>query len=129
MTIQLSNPPSLHTPSGYSHLAMLTGGELILLAGQVPLDAQGGLVGKDDFAAQTEQVFRNLLGALEAVGAGPGNLAKLTTFVTDASNLSAFRQVRDRFLDPAHLPASTLVQIGRLARPEFLVEIEAIALR
>lgn len=129
MAIQLSNPPSLHTPSGYSQLAVLTGGDLILLAGQVPLDSQGGLVGKDDFAAQTEQVFRNLLGALDAVGAGPRNLVKLTTYVTDASKLSVFREVRDRFLDPAHPPASTLVQIGRLARPEFLVEIEAIALR
>lgn len=129
MAIQLSNPPSLPTPSGYSQLAVVTGGNLILLAGQVPLDAEGHLVGKDDFGAQAEQVFRNLLRALEAVGAGPRDLVKLTTFVTDASHLPTFRQVRDRMLDPTHPPASTFVQIGRLARPEFLVEIEGIALR
>lgn len=129
MAILFANPPALPAPSGYSQMAVLTGGDLILIAGQVPLDAEGRLVGKDDFGAQTEQVFQNLLRALEAVGAGPRNLVKLTTYVTDAAHLPHFRAVRDRVLDPAHPPASTFVQIGRLARPEFLVEIEGIALR
>jgi enamine deaminase RidA (YjgF/YER057c/UK114 family) len=70
-----------------------------------------------------------LLAALAAAGARPADLVKLTTFVTGMTQLAAFRAVRDQFLDPARLPASTLVQITRLFRPEFLIEIEAFAVR
>ena len=62
-------------------------------------------------------------------GSGRWKPLKLTTFVTDISQLQAFRTARDQFLDPAHLPASTLVQVARLFRPEFLIEIEALAVR
>jgi enamine deaminase RidA (YjgF/YER057c/UK114 family) len=93
------------------------------------LDARGAIVGPGDFALQATQVFRNLVAALEAAGAGPRNLVKLTTFVTDLSDLAVFRQVRDQFLDPAYPPASTLVQVSRLFRPEFLIEVEALAFR
>jgi enamine deaminase RidA (YjgF/YER057c/UK114 family) len=126
-TIQFINPPTLPAPPGYSQLAVLSGGSLVVIAGQVALDAQGTLVGPGNFTLQTAQVFRNLLAALEAAGAGPRHLVKLTTFVTDLSELAAFRQVRDQFLDPTHPPASTLVQVSRLFRPEFLIEIEALA--
>ena len=91
------------------------------MAGQVALDREGQLVGPSDFAAQTTQVFKNLMAARD--------LVKLTTFVTDLSRLADFRKVRDQFLDPAHAPGSTLVQVSRLFRPEFLIEIEAIAVR
>jgi enamine deaminase RidA (YjgF/YER057c/UK114 family) len=128
-TIQFINPPTLPTPPGYSQLAVLSGGALIVIAGQVALDAQGAIVGPGDFALQATQVFRNLVAALEAAGAGPRNLIKLTTFVTDLSDLAVFRQVRDQFLDPAYPPASTLVQVSRLFRPEFLIEVEALAFR
>ena len=127
--IRFVNPSTLPTPPGYSQVAVIGGGELIVIAGQVALDPQGALVGAGDFEAQTTQVFRNLMMALEAVGAGPGSLVKLTTFVTDVSQLASFRKVRDRFLDPAHPPASTLVQVARLFRPEFLIEVEALAVR
>jgi enamine deaminase RidA (YjgF/YER057c/UK114 family) len=128
-TIHLLNPPTLPPPPGYSQLAVATGGELIVIAGQVALDATGAVVGAGDFAAQATQVFRNLIAALEAADARPVNLIKLTIFVTDMSQLAAYRTIRDRFLDPAHLPASTLVQVAQLFRPEFLIEIEALALR
>jgi enamine deaminase RidA (YjgF/YER057c/UK114 family) len=128
-TIQLINPPTLPTPPGYSQLAVVSGGTLIVIAGQVALDAQGTVVGPGDFAAQTAQVFRNLLAALSAAGAGPRDLVKLTTFVTDLGHLAVFRQVRDQFLDAAHPPASTLVQVTRLFRPDFLIEVEALAVR
>lgn len=127
--IRLINPPSLPAPPGYSQLAVVAGGELIVIAGQVAQDPQGNIVGPGDFAAQATQTFRKLIAALEAAGAGPRNLVKLTTFVTDISHLSAFRSARDQFLDPAHSPASTLVQVARLFRPEFLIEIEALAVR
>ncbi len=128
-SIQLINPPTIAPPPGYSHVAVVSGGSLIVIAGQVALDASGAVVGAGDFAAQAVQVFRNLVAALEAVGAGPRNLVKLTTFVTDLSNLAAFREARDRFIDVAHPPASTLVQVTRLFRPEFLIEVEALAVR
>lgn len=128
-SFRLLNPPTLPAPPGYSQVAVVGAGELIVIAGQVALDAQGTLVGPGDFHAQAMQVFRNLLAALEAVGATPRNIVKLTTFVTDISQLPAFRAARDTFLDPAAPPTSTLVQVARLFRPEFLIEVEAIAVR
>lgn len=128
-SIQLINPPTLAVPPGYSQVAVVSGGSLIAIAGQVALDASGAVVGAGDFALQATQVFRNLVAALEAAGAGPRNLVKLTTFVTDLSNLVAFREARDRIIDHTHPPASTLVQVTRLFRPEFLIEVEALAVR
>jgi enamine deaminase RidA (YjgF/YER057c/UK114 family) len=128
-TIQRINPPTLPTPPGYSQLAVASGGSLIIIAGQVALDTQGQVIGLGNFAAQTTQVFRNLVAALDAAGASPRHLVKLTTFVTDLSHLPVFRQVRDQFLDPGHPPASTLVQVSGLFRPEFLIEVEAMAYR
>ena len=128
-TVRLLDPSTLAPPPGYSQLAVVSGGDLIVIAGQVAVDATGALVGLGDFAVQAEQVFRNLVAALAAAGATTADLVKLTTFVTDMSQLGAFRAARDRFLDPAHPPASTLVQVTRLFRPEFLIEVEAIAAR
>jgi enamine deaminase RidA (YjgF/YER057c/UK114 family) len=128
-SIERINPPTLPTPPGYSQLVIASGGSTLYIAGQVALDREGKLVGPGDFAAQTAQVFRNLVAALEAGGATTRHLVKLNTFVTDLSALPEFRRVRDQFLDPAHPPTSTLVQVTRLFRPEFLIEIEAIALR
>lgn len=127
--IQLINPPSLPTVPGYSQVVTVAGGDLVFIAGQVSLDASGAVVGAGDFAAQATQTFHNLMDALEAAGTSASNLIKLTTFVTDMSQLATFRTVRDQFLDPANLPASTLVQVSRLFRQEFLIEIEAIAVR
>jgi enamine deaminase RidA (YjgF/YER057c/UK114 family) len=128
-TIQLINPDTLPTPPGYSQLAVASGGSLIVIAGQVALDNQNQIVGLGNFAAQATQVFRNLIAALDAAGASTRHLVKLTTFVTDVSDLPVFRQVRDQFLDPEHPPTSTLVQVSRLFRPEFLIEVEAMAYR
>lgn len=127
--VRLINPPALPVVPGYSQVATVHSGDLVVVAGQVALDARGNTVGIGDFAAQATQVFENLSAALEAAGASLAQLVKLTTFVTDMTHLPTFRSVRDRFLDPAHLPASTLVQVSQLFRPEFLIEIEALAVR
>ncbi len=74
-------------------------------------------------------MFRNLRAALDAVGVTPRQVIKLTTFVTDISQLPAFRAARDMFLDPTAPPTSTLVQVSQLFRPEFLIEVEAMAVR
>ena len=123
------NPPTLAKPPGYTHVVETpAGGRTVYVAGQVAWDAQGQLVGPGDFAAQADQVFRNLQAALEDRGGGLGDVVKLTTYVLDVANLGAFRQVRDQFIPPGpNVPASTLVEVSKLARPEFLIEIEAIA--
>lgn len=107
----------------------MRGGRTIYVSGQVALDGAGKVVGAGDFRAQTEQVFANLNHALAAAGANFGHVVKLTMFVTELSpeNLAALRDVRDRYIDAAHGPASSLVAITRLFRPELLVEIEVIA--
>ena len=108
-SVRLLNPPTLPPPPGYSQVAVVGDGELIVIAGQVALDAQGNVVGPGDFHAQAIQVFRNLLAALDAVGATSRNLVKLTTFVTDISQLPAFRAARDMFLDPTAPRSSPFV--------------------
>ena len=124
------NPPELPPPPGYTQLVEVVGGRTLDIAGQVALDADGKLVGPGDLAAQTEQVFRNLDLAVRARGGGISDVVKLTTYMLDVGGLMTFRQVRDRFIPPGPaVPASTLVQVSRLFRPEFLIEIEALAFR
>ena len=126
-TINFINPPELSAPPGYSHVAEIRGGRIVYIAGQVALDREGKLVGKGDFEAQTDQVFRNLTAALAAVGCTPANIAKLTIFMRDANQIGVFRKARDRFLGGLTPPASTLLEISRLATEDFLIEIEAVA--
>lgn len=114
--------------NGYRH-AVAASGELVFVSGQVPLTADGELVGPDDAVAQTEQVFRNLGSALASAGVGWGQVVKLTYFLTDIADLAAVRSVRDSYLDPSRLPASSLVQVAALVNPAFKVEIEAVAAR
>ncbi len=121
------DPPTLPSPPGYSQVTLAPPGTLVVISGQVALDQRGNLVGPGDPVAQTRQAFSNLLAALAAAGAGPQHVLKLTTYVTDMAMLPAFRAVRDEFLDPRCPPASTLVQVPCLFRPEFLIEIEALA--
>lgn len=121
-----SNPPALHKPMGYTHVVEVVPRRTIYISGQVAFDQAGALVGPGDLKAQTEQVFKNLTAALESCGATLENVAKITIFMLDATQIQIYRDVRDRYF-PANLPASTLVQVVRLARPEWLIEIEAIA--
>ncbi len=93
-----SNPPELGTPPGYSQIVEVRASRLIFISGQTALDAGGNLVGKNDFAAQAGQVFHNLAVALRQRGCDPSHLVKLTVFLTDMSNLAAYREARNRFL-------------------------------
>jgi enamine deaminase RidA (YjgF/YER057c/UK114 family) len=121
------NPPTLFPPTGYSHVAEVRGGKLVFLAGQVALDRHGSAVGPGDYRAQAEQVFRNLESALASAGATFRDVVKLTYYVLDASHLPEIREVRDRFIDPKRPPTSTAVQVAQLARPQFLLEVDAVA--
>jgi enamine deaminase RidA (YjgF/YER057c/UK114 family)/quinol monooxygenase YgiN len=124
--IERMNPQGLSTPTGYTHVVSTRGGRTIYIAGQVALDAKGQLVGKGDLAAQTTQVFENLAIALKASGATFANVVKTNYYMRDASQVAVIRQIRSKYFT-AELPASTLVEVPRLANPDFLIEIEAIA--
>jgi enamine deaminase RidA (YjgF/YER057c/UK114 family) len=124
------NPPGLGTPPGYSQVVDVRAGRIIFIAGQTALDDAGELVGKNDFAAQAAQVFKNLGVALQSVGCTAGNLVKLTVFLKDMNDLPTYREARNRFFattTPPAAPAVTLVEVSRLYGPDFLIEIEAIA--
>jgi enamine deaminase RidA (YjgF/YER057c/UK114 family) len=124
------SPPQLPKPVGYSHLAAISGGTLVYIAGQVALDSSGNMVGKGDYPAQLRQVFANLNTALEAAGGGFKNVVKLNYYIVDTverSEFFAYREVRDKYVDTANPPVATVVIVRGLFLPEFLVEIEAIA--
>ncbi len=127
-SLRFLNPPTLSKPSGYSHVVEFVGpGRLIYIAGQVPLDRDGKLVGPGDFRAQATQIFENLRSALEAVGAGFGHVVKTNNYLVDVSHRPILREVRERYLNNGAPPASTLIGVTALAFPEWLVEIEAVA--
>jgi reactive intermediate/imine deaminase len=126
MPQHLIQPEGLPPTNGYSHVVSFTG-TMVMVSGQVPLDAEGRLVGPDDARAQTRQVFHNLQMALAAAGARMADLVKLTVFLTNMADLADFREVRDEFVDPWRPPASSLVQVSALVHPAFRIEIEAVA--
>jgi enamine deaminase RidA (YjgF/YER057c/UK114 family) len=129
--VRLFNPSTIHKPFGYTHVAEVTTGKVIYLSGQVAFDRDGNLVGKDDYQAQLRQVFTNLAAALKDAGATFQNVVKLNYYCVDsvdpAIQITAVRTVRDEFVNTAAPPASTFVVVRRLARPEFLIEVEAVA--
>jgi reactive intermediate/imine deaminase len=125
--IHFVNPSTLATPPGYTHVVEVTRGRTVFISGQIALDQSGNIVGPHDFRAQTQQVFENLKAALTAVGADFTHVVKLNIYVIDMSQLLALREVRDRYINTQNPPASTLVEVRRLAREELLLEIEAIA--
>lgn len=121
------NPPGLVKPNGYTHVVVSADGRTVYIAGQVPYDSAGNLVGGSDFKAQAERVFANLRVALGSVHASFSDVVKTTTFITDAKQVPAVREIRTRYFDPKRPPANTLLVVSALARPELLIEIEAIA--
>jgi enamine deaminase RidA (YjgF/YER057c/UK114 family) len=128
MTLELINPKDLPTPPTYTHVAVATGTTLVFVAGQEPEDADGKLVGAGDLAVQARQVFGNLGRALAAAGARPEQVAKITIFVVDyqRDRLPVIEEGRV-VLFRDHKPPDTLVGVETLSRPEFLIEVEAIA--
>lgn len=120
------NPPGLTRPSGYTHVVVSSDGRTAYIAGQVAFDSVGQVVGPGDFRAQAAQVFSNLGRALASVGATFGDVMKTTTYITDVRNLGMLREARARYFDSARPPANTLIPVGALARPELLLEIEAV---
>ena len=130
VSIRRINPPELGVPPGYSQVVEVRGGRIIFIAGQTALDRNGEVVGKANFAQQAAQVFQNLNIALQSVSCTAVNLIKLTVFLRNMDNLSAYREARNRFfatVTPPAAPAVTLVEVSRLYGPDFMIEIEAVA--
>ena len=124
------SPKTLMPPAGYSHIAKVNSGTMVYLAGQVSSDASGKLIGEGDFEAQVEQVFRNLGIAVEAAGGAMADIVKLNIYLVaeiDQADVPKMRAIRDRYVNAEKPPASTLVVVSRLARPGWLIEIEAVA--
>jgi enamine deaminase RidA (YjgF/YER057c/UK114 family) len=128
MTLERINPEGLTTPTAYTHVIVATGSRLVFIAGQEPEDAQGNLVGPGDLAAQARQVFANLGHALAAAGARPEQVAKITIYVVhhQPENLPVIEEARVALFGD-HKPADTLVGVATLARPEYLIEVDAVA--
>lgn len=101
-------------------------GRTVYVSGLVATNAAGDLVGAGDVVEQTRQIFRNLKLILDAAGATPADVAKVTIFMRDVSQRPLINPIRQEFFGP-HRPASTLVETSRLVRDEYLLEIEAVA--
>jgi 2-iminobutanoate/2-iminopropanoate deaminase len=111
----------------YTHVVTVSGsGKIVFLAGQLARDGNGNLVGKGDMRAQIQQVGENLKAGLEAAGATLADLVKTNTFVTDYEEYAKHGDMRLKYFGPA-TPTSTTVEISRLADPDAMIEIEAIA--
>lgn len=129
MKKEFLTPSTLGTPVGYSHVVTVQGGKLIILSGQVAINARNEIVGRDDLAAQTKQVFENIALALKSVKATFADVVKLTYYIVNYR--FEYRQtildIRDQYVSLEDPPASTLLGVQALALPEFLIEIEATA--
>jgi reactive intermediate/imine deaminase len=126
-TVTFINPDSMPPASGYTHVVEVKNCRMLFISGQVPLDRDGALIGQGDLAAQTDQVFKNIKGALEAAGAGFAEVVKLTLYMTDIAQIQVVREVRDRFVNKQNPPASSAVEVSRLVSEHFLIEVDAVA--
>jgi len=114
-------------PAGYSQVVEVRGGRTLYISGQIAVDSSGNLVGSGDFTAQVKQVFANLKARLDEADASFNDVVKLNLYLIDADNLQMVREIRDTYINRKAPPASTLVVVKQLVRPELLVEVDAIA--
>jgi len=126
------NPPNAPPVQGlYSHVARVAPGELAFIAGQVAIDTKGSAVGVGDVRGQVEQVFANLGVILADLGVGFEAVVQFTTYLTRADSIAAFMAARGeifpKLFPGGKYPPNTLLVVDRLVKPEFLLEVEAIA--
>jgi enamine deaminase RidA (YjgF/YER057c/UK114 family) len=130
MTLQLINPAGLPPQDTYTQVVVAVGTTMVFIAGQEPEDALGNSVAPGDLAAQARHVYANLGRALAAAGARPDQVARINIDVVDyqPEYLPVIEQARVGLFGD-HKPADTLIGVARLARPEFLIEVDAIAVK
>jgi 2-iminobutanoate/2-iminopropanoate deaminase len=122
------NPWQWQDRSGFSQAWRVDGASsLVFVSGQASISADGQFVGEDDFYAQVRLVFENLRTVLDQAGATLENVVKLTVFLTDMNRLPDYTRIKGTFFS-GEQPASTAVGVAALARPEMMVEVEALAI-
>ncbi len=129
MAAEFLNPPSLCPTFGWTHVVSVSGGKTIYISGQVGINEKGEVVGKGDMKRQTEQAFENIRLALAAAGASFQQVVKTNLYVVGlrAEHVPLIREVRSRYVWAEHPPSSTLVGVSALVGPDWLIEIEAVA--
>ena len=121
------NPETMRTPFGiFSNAAMAGPGQLYFISGQVAVDVNGQVVGTGDIRAQTRQVLENIKAALAAVGGTMDDIVCVNVFVVNMEHLATIHEVRAEYWQRDY-PASTLVQVAGLVHPDYLIEINAVA--
>lgn len=127
--IEYKNSEKVFSIKGLSQSVSIDCGtsKMILLSGQVPLDAKGNLVGLDNVEKQTEQIFKNIEIILKEYGGTGKDIVKLGIFITDISKTPDFRKVRDLYVNLQTPPVSSLVEVSKLFRDDVLIEVEATA--
>ncbi|MGH7826609.1 MAG: RidA family protein [Candidatus Binatia bacterium] len=127
MTPERINPATLRPPAEY-YAHVTKAGNMVFVAGQAAVDKDGKMVGVGDITAQAEEVFRQLQECVRSAGTDLSHVVKLNTYLTRPEDNRPVGAVRSKYLrDAGLLPASTMVIVARLARPEMLIEIECIA--
>jgi reactive intermediate/imine deaminase len=122
---QYINPEALSRSRGYSQVVKV--GNTVYIAGQISAGPDGSVVGKGDPESQARQVWRNIEAAVKAAGGTLQNVVKTTTYVTNIQYAAAVRKVREELFQSSNPPTSTLLVVAGLASPDYMVEIEAIA--
>jgi len=126
-TIEPYAAKSVYDPPAYAQAVKVTGAQTILyIAGQVAYTADGGVAHPGDFKAQARACLQALKAQVEAGGGTMASIVKVNTYVTDMRYRPEYARIRGEFFGPK-MPASTLVAISALAFPDFLIEIEAVA--
>ena len=120
-------PKTMWKPSGsYSQVVTTEPGRMVFVAGQVAMTEEGKTVGIGDVRAQAKQALRNVIAGVEAAGGTKNDIVTMTVFSTDARYHPDINAVRREIFE-SDFPASTMVQVVALARPELLIEINATA--
>ena len=121
-----TNPPGVYAPvPHYSQVARA--GNTLYISGQLAIDERGELVGPNDPLAQARQAWKNLVGVLAAYGASPRQLVKTNTYITHHAYRPMAGQARDEIFPQPPYPPSTLVVVASLADPQYLIELEGVA--
>jgi enamine deaminase RidA (YjgF/YER057c/UK114 family) len=128
MALKCINPEGISTPETFTHAIVSKGGRTVFIAGQVAEDSAGNLIGAGDMVAQSRQVFANIGRCLEAAGARPDQVMKITIFVANYTrdDLPMIEEGRVSLFGD-HKPADTLVGVAALSRSGYLLEVDAIA--
>ena len=118
-------PKNLHRPFGYAHAIQVD--KTLYISGQIPMDMDMNVVGKNDMAAQTELVYDNLKKVLEDAGGSMTNIVMLNIYCTDIERFDKeTRGMRKKYFGD-YYPAVTAVEVKRLYHPDYMIEVEAIA--